>query len=165
MDQISDLEMRDKNFLELGCGAGMISILAAKKGAKVTASDISKLAIKNCRNNAENNNVKILVTESDLFANIHQNEFDYIIINPPYYPKEPKNIAEKAWYCGVNFEYFTRLFSQLKNIKYQNAILILSEDCNINRIKEIATQNFVELLLIRQQRHYIETNFVYKLIT
>ena len=45
LDYISDINLKEKTFLELGCGSGIISLFANKKGAKVTASDINKTAL------------------------------------------------------------------------------------------------------------------------
>ena len=39
------LPLHGKIFLELGAGNGLISIYAAKKGAKVTATDINPVAV------------------------------------------------------------------------------------------------------------------------
>ncbi|MBI2268928.1 MAG: methyltransferase [Bacteroidetes bacterium] len=39
--------LKDKNILELGAGTGMLSVYCVKKGANVTASDISWKAIVN----------------------------------------------------------------------------------------------------------------------
>ena len=41
-----------KSFLEPGCGSGLISIYAAKKGAIVTATDINPVAIEFLKKNS-----------------------------------------------------------------------------------------------------------------
>ena len=87
---IEGLNLVQKTFLELGAGSGIISILAAKKGAKVYATDISSIAIENIKLNAEKNGVDIAVIRSDLFQNLSDLKSDYIIINPPYYKKDPQ---------------------------------------------------------------------------
>ena len=97
---IKPLDFTNKKVLELGCGSGIISLYCAKKGAEVTASDINKKALESLKLSSKNNNLNINIVYSDLFENIVQNTYDYIIINPPYYPKTPTNNKEKAWYCG-----------------------------------------------------------------
>jgi release factor glutamine methyltransferase len=89
LQYIENLELSGKMFLELGAGSGIISVFAAWKGAIVTASDINPVSVQNIRENAERNNVEVTVCESDLFEGIPQSAYDFIIIAPPYYPKDP----------------------------------------------------------------------------
>ena len=136
LDFIQTLDLKSKTFLELGCGSGIIALFAAKKEAIVTASDINQTALLYLEKNAKKNNLKIKTLASDLFDSIEEKSFDYIIINPPYYPKNPKNISEKAWFCGANFEYFEKVFYQLKHeVNFENTFMILSEDCALEKIK------------------------------
>src|SRR5687767_8536082 len=97
---LADLDLKNKQVLEVGCGSGAISIYAAKLGAQVVCCDINPLAVKTTQQNAEKNLVNIPVIESDLFASIPEKKFDIILNNPPYYPKDPTNPEEKAWYAG-----------------------------------------------------------------
>lgn len=110
LDFINPLDLKNKTFLELGCGSGIIALLASKKGANVLASDINETALKFLNENALKNKLPITTIYSDLFDGIKNNTFDLIIINPSYYPKKAKNITEQAWFCGENFEYFEELF-------------------------------------------------------
>src|SRR4030095_3680463 len=87
--------IKHKNFkktsvLELGAGSGLISIYTAKKGGYVTATDINPVAISCLKRNSELNKTELTILHSDLFANIPMHSFDTIIINPPYYKKEPR---------------------------------------------------------------------------
>ena len=115
LDFIVELELQDKTFLELGCGSGIISLLASKKGATVTSTDINETALEFLEKASFQNDLKINIKKSNLFENIEGESFDFIVINPPYYPKKPKNIKEIAWFCGEDFEYFKNLFQQLPN--------------------------------------------------
>jgi len=165
LDFIEPLELQNKNFLELGCGSGIISILAAKKGANVVATDINKTALKYLEKNSEKNQAKLSILYSDLFENLNNQTFDYIIINPPYYPKSPKNIKEIAWFCGEDFEYFAELFTQLKKLKrnHREIFMILSEDCDIDKIKEIAAKNNFVFHMVLEKKVMKEYNFIYKI--
>ncbi len=78
----------DSRVLDLCTGSGCIAVaVAAKTGAKVTASDISEKALETARANAEKNGVadKVEFVRSDMFAQI-DGKFDVIISNPPYIP-------------------------------------------------------------------------------
>jgi release factor glutamine methyltransferase len=164
---IKDLEFENKTFLELGCGSGIISLLATKKGAQVTASDINQMALDYLVTNAEKNHLKIKTVYSDLFQNIETHAFDYIIINPPYYPKETKSIKEQAWFCGENFEYFEKLFWQLPNYltDQTNCFMILSQDCEIEKIKAIAVKNAIAFELVLEKKDLVETNYIFNIVS
>lgn len=163
LDYISSLDLKNKKVLELGCGSGIISVFCASKKAKVAASDINKVALSSLKEVSKNQGFDIDCVYSNLFNNIDYINYDYIFINPPYYPKKPKNIEEQAWFCGKNFEYFEYLFQQLvKNIS-QNTLIILSEDCNLNEIKRIASKNRLELKLILTKKLITEKNFIFKI--
>jgi release factor glutamine methyltransferase len=165
MDFIDDHELKDKRFLELGCGTGIISTLAAKKGALVIASDINPAAIENVELNAGKNGVKVQSILSDLFEGIPQQVFDYIIINPPYYPKDPLNKAEEAWYCGANFEYFEKLFHQLGSYfdETSQVYMILSEDCELEKIKSIAAKKKSHFEKVLQTIKQGEKNSIFRI--
>ncbi len=166
LDFVDTLELEDKNFLELGCGCGIISILAAKKGAQVTATDINEVALEALRKNALDNQAILTVLKSDLFEKLSENWFDVVVINPPYYPKKPKSMAEKAWFCGENFEYFERLFAQLRGFSNGNELyMILSDDCDLAKIKAIALKNEMALNVVHEKKVATELNFIFRLVS
>lgn len=162
---IETIPMKHKTFLELGCGCGIISVVAAKKGAWVTSSDINQTALDTLRKSAEDNYVTMDIVYSDLFENLAGRTFDYIVINPPYYPKEPKTVAENAWYCGQNFDYFEKLFPQLSRfITPTNSVyMILSEDCDLKKIKSIAAKRHIHFGLALEKKTAGERNFIFRL--
>jgi release factor glutamine methyltransferase len=163
---IETLALNGKKLLELGCGCGVISILAAKDGATVTAVDINETALEALRKNALENRVSVDIQFSDLFGNLAGKTFDYIIINPPYYPKAPQSIAEKAWFCGENFDYFESLFAQLPEfLGNSETYMILSEDCDVAKIKAIAYKNGMAFELIQEKKVAAETNYIFQIVS
>lgn len=58
-------QWRGARMLELGCGLGLASIVAARAGARVTASDWSELAIGNLADNAARNEVELETIVAD----------------------------------------------------------------------------------------------------
>jgi release factor glutamine methyltransferase len=165
LEFLDEKDLKGKKFLELGAGCGIISLLAAGKGAEVTASDINPAAIENIKQNAVRNHLELNVIESNLFMKIMERNFDMIVIAPPYYPKMPRNFSEMAWFCGEDFDYFTRLFTQLTPYASSSCeiIMILSEDCDIMKIKEIAGNNGLELLLEKQVKRMGEWNYIFRI--
>lgn len=166
LDFITSFELKDKSFLELGCGSGIISLLASKKGALVTATDINTKALEYLERNAKVNQLAVEIIHSNLFDTLKHKTFDFIIINPPYYPKKPKNIAEEAWFCGENFEYFEKLFYQLPNyiLEENKCYMILSEDCEIEKIKKIALKNNLLLRLQLEKTQAFEKNYIFTIV-
>ena len=159
------LKLKDKFFLELGAGSGIISILAARKGANVYASDISSIAVENIKLNAISNKTQITVIKSDLFENIPEQQFDFIIVNPPYYQKDPETEEEYAWFCGSNYEFFTNLFSNMQHYINSNSkvFIILSEVCNIKKIKSIGESRGFKWKIELEKSVWGEKNFIYSL--
>mgnify|MGYP001794333746 FL=1 len=165
LKHLGGLSLARQKFLELGAGTGIISLLAARQGAQVTASDINPDAIANICHNKQTHKAKIEVIQSDLFDSFADRTFDYIVINPPYYPKNPQSNSEQAWYCGENFEYFTKLFGQLPDFLKSNgqAIMILSSDCAIDHIRQMAQNHGLQWQQIKKVRVWWEHNYLFKI--
>jgi SAM-dependent methyltransferase len=53
IDALSKYNLKNKNILDIGCGAGAIDFYLAKKGARVLGIDVSGKAIEECRKSAE----------------------------------------------------------------------------------------------------------------
>jgi len=166
LDFLDERDLSGKKFLELGAGCGIVSLLAARKGAIVTASDINPGAIANIKQNALRNHLELNIIQSDLFKNIQEKDFDLIVIAPPYYPKDPKDFSEMAWFCGKDFDYFKSLFPKLTPFasSSREILMILSEDCNIEKIKEIAGKSGFEFLLQKQVKRVGEWNYIFRIM-
>jgi release factor glutamine methyltransferase len=73
----------NRSFLDLGCGCGLLGILAAKNRMRVVFADKQKKALANAQYNACKANVKGFFLESDLFSGL-RGKFDVVSFNPPY---------------------------------------------------------------------------------
>lgn len=166
LNYVLQLELNNKEFLELGAGSGLISFVAAKKNALITATDINPLAVKYLKINSESNHLPIRIVLSDLFDNVLPQQFDIIVINPPYYKKDPKTDADYAWYCGANAEYFYKLFASLQKYMHNEtiALMILSEDCDITTITDIAAKYCFIFEQVFTKVIFWERNFIFKLL-
>lgn len=155
----------DTYFLELGAGSGLISLYAKTRGAHVTATDISATAVANIQENAKRNDLEIEIMESDLFTELGGRSFDVIVVNPPYYPKDPGTEAENAWYCGANFEYFRRFFEELRPYLATKTAcyMILSEDCELEKIYAIGKEYGFVMEEVYKERKMMEWNYIFKI--
>ncbi len=162
---IEQLDFNNKKVLELGAGSGLISLHLAKRNALVTAIDINPSSIESIKESAKLNSLNITVFVSDLFTEVPKQPFDYIIINPPYFRGEAKNIEQQAWYAGKNLEYFKKLFSTLGNFINSDSVVLmsLSEDCEINKIKEIADGYRFLMKIYKQERIKGEENYLFEI--
>lgn len=158
IDYLSEKQLSGKLLLELGCGTGLISVIAAKSGAHVVASDLSLLAVENTKHNAFQNSVSVNIIHSDLFDSIGEMTFDWIIINPPYYARSAKNEEELAWNCGTNFEYYQKLFSSLNTHIHESTsvIMVLTKGSELEKIVAIATRNSFILELIKEKKVFFD---------
>lgn len=158
--------LEHKTFLELGCGTGFLSIAAARRGAEVTASDLSAAAVENTRLNATRNGVSIRVIQTDLLTDIPHGTFDIVAINPPYYARTPGNESELAWHCGEDFEYFRKLFTQLDGYMNEDSltVMVLTMGCDIAAISSIAEENGFRFVLLKEKRvPFDEKDFLYRI--
>lgn len=75
-------------FVEVGCGAGLVALTAARAGATVVATDANPHAVALARHNGKQNRAAIEVVETDLLAGL-AGPFDMVAFNPPYLPTAP----------------------------------------------------------------------------
>lgn len=159
---LKNVQLNNKKVIEVGSGSGLVSLFCAKHGATVSACDINPIAVENTRTNAETNKRKFPVYLSNLFADIPQEKFDLILVNPPYYKKQPSNLAEHAWYCGEKLEYFDALFNQAKSYATTESeiLMVLSDECDISGIKSIAKNHGWDCILRLEKYIRWEKNFI-----
>jgi len=155
--------LTSKEIMELGAGNGLISLVLARDGGEVTATDISPTAVQALRENARRNCIDLKIIHSDLFEKVHDRGFDYVLINPPYFPRDPSTEAEHAFYCGADFDYFNRLFSQLVTRAPTEMVwIILSENCDLDRIHAIAKGKELSLLPVHKERRLFEWFYIFE---
>jgi release factor glutamine methyltransferase len=154
--------LKQRSFLELGAGSGLISMYASRMGAKVTATDINPIAVDYLEKNAKANAIRMTILHSDLFASIPVQTFDTVAINPPYFKKTPRSPIDHAWYCGENGEYFDRLFDGLGAYIHggSQVLLILSDGCDMEMIDRSALRYGWELKRVLTKKNLMETLFI-----
>ncbi len=140
---------KDKRFLEIGTGCGIISIFAAQQGAKnIVATDVNKFAVINARENFKNHRIKAKVILSDLFENVN-GVFDTIFFNAPFHGNKPKDILERGT-SDENYETLKRFFREAGDYLAPDGNIILGFS-NMGDIK------LLERLL--KKNHFIVRDF------
>lgn len=81
---------KDKKVLDMGCGSGILSLVAKESGAlEVLSVDIVKESLEVCKQKGLN------ILKSDLFEHV-SGKFDLIVFNPPYLPADSREDFESA---------------------------------------------------------------------
>lgn len=81
MEYVEQMDMKDRDILDIGCGSGILSILSKKLNAKnVDACDIDQIAVDSTIENSNINNVEVNAFISDLFSNVEK-KYDIIFAN------------------------------------------------------------------------------------
>jgi release factor glutamine methyltransferase len=94
----------DARVLDVGTGSGALALVAARRGARVTAVDVSRRAVYAARLNAWRAGLRIRALRGNLFTAVAGEAFDLVLANPPYVPtpdghREPRGRA-RAWDAG-----------------------------------------------------------------
>jgi len=82
ISQILNLEMKSKSVLDMGCGTGVLAILAAMKGADfITAIDIDEWAYLNTIENTLENKCQHIMVKHGGAELVGNKSFDYVFAN------------------------------------------------------------------------------------
>lgn len=91
--------------LDIGTGSGALALMAARMGARVTATDVSWRAVCTAKANAVRHGHRIRVRRGDLAGRTAAGAtFDLVVTNPPYVPaparRPPSWGLARAWDAG-----------------------------------------------------------------
>ena len=75
--------------LEVGTGSGLVALAAARRGARVVATDLNPHALRRLRARAREEGVDLALVRTDLAHGLGR--FDRILANPPYLPTRPES--------------------------------------------------------------------------
>lgn len=156
------LNLEGRSVLDLGTGSGIGAIVAALRGAKVTAGDISPQALECTERNADAYQVDVNLRTSDLFDGLSGARFDVILFNPPYFRGEPAGDADYAWRSPDVIERFAReLPEHLTESGY--ALVVLSTDGACPEYLRTFDRAGFRLARVARRRFSNETLTVYRL--
>jgi release factor glutamine methyltransferase len=84
------------SFLEVGTGAGLVALTAARRGARVVATDLNPHALRRLAAIARAERLDLEVVRTDLARGLAA--FDRIVVNPPYLPTRPDERDPDRWH-------------------------------------------------------------------
>lgn len=166
---VANLHLQNCRVLDMGSGSGIIGITAALQGAGVVAVDINpeaaKLSARNAADHGVSANMRVLC--SDLFAALGSaTKFDWIIFNPPFFPRAAAQPAEIALNAGNDYEIIRRFLQQAKRFLTSSGkiLLIFSSDMDLAHL-----QNMIQQLQYRIRRcsikpHWFESFYLLQLV-
>ncbi|KMQ70555.1 50S ribosomal protein L11 methyltransferase [Chryseobacterium koreense] len=81
IQQMLNMDFKDKTVLDMGCGTSVLAIFAKQKGAgKTVAIDIDEWSVENSIENAERNNVELEISQGTA-EHLGKENFDIILAN------------------------------------------------------------------------------------
>ena len=158
--------LQGKKVLEIGCGSGLLSLIAARKGAEVLAVDINADAVACAKLNAVQNDLSIQAVPSDLFNALPPQLFDIVLLNPPFFAGAPKEAPDFAWYAGTNFQFFHRFYAALPTFTSASSQvwMILSETCDLAAIQATAQEKGYLMQQIHQETTLAEHFLIFDIL-
>lgn len=175
---INTLDLTGKYILDMGSGSGVVSIIAASKGAESIAADINPVAIRCITENALQNNFsgQITAIESDLFESLGnipspsgrvRSGFDIIFFNPPYYRGNPGNNFERAFKGGPNLEVIDRFLDDAKNFLVTSGrlCLLVSSDMDLDDMYSRLKTAGYDYKILHTNKKTFETFYIIDAVT
>ena len=162
------LELSNRRVLDMGTGSGIIGITAAMRGAEVTAIDINHRAAMLAANNAREIKVEaqMRVLCSDLFNALSPASiFDWIIFNPPFFPRAATHALEAAFNAGKNYEVISRFMNHAADFLSPEGrlLFILSSDMDLQEINRLIKQANFKIAHCDMQPHIFEVFYLLQL--
>ena len=117
-----------KRILDIGCGSGLISIMAAQRcDADITGVEIDKVASEQAHTNVANSpwSDRISITNTDVLQYAPEQPFDTIVCNPPYFVNSLK--------CGTESRTLARHSDVLNcNVFFRKAGELLTKEGKVS---------------------------------
>lgn len=170
VDELGDL--KGKRVLDMGCGSGVISVVAASKGARCLAVDINPASVKAVWVNAHVNGIldNVKAIKSDLFTNLPspagsgEGSYDLMFFNPPYFLGIPKNDFEAGFKGGNNYDVIRKFVEDAPKYLSNDGIvyLIISDDMELSLLENMVKAGGFSFEIVRKVKRFFETFYITK---
>lgn len=159
---LSRLDLRGRAVADIGTGSGLLALIAARAGASVVATDISRTAVECARANATRNRLadRIAFAESDVWDAVPDAApFDLVVTNPPFYPREIESVADHAFAAGVHHAFVSRLAEGLRaRLAAGGSLLMIhSSDEDFTPVGQLLAEHGLQGVVVMEQRGLFET--------
>ena len=159
----------DDSILEVGCGSGFVTIELCKTVKQMIAVDISLSAVRNTKENIENNELlrSCEVVQSDLLSAIDpKTRFSIILFNPPYLPEDEEETSiDHALIGGKEGIETTVRFVQeaVQHLTKDGAIyLVASSLANVGKIEDSLQEQGLSVSVVSKKSRFFERIFILK---
>ena len=164
---LNELSLDSLNVFEMGCGSGILSIVAASRGARVVCVDINPTAVEATRRNSEINGLghSISAHLGNLFNGIQpQQQFDLILSNPPFYKGRPTDPAAMAWQGGEDYDVIRSFIEQAPAYLKPTGIMlcVLSSDIDLELMHSLFESAELDAQPVRMKNLLFERLWIYR---
>lgn len=167
---IGTLDLKGKRVADVGTGSGILALAAARAGSSdVTAIDINPNAVRATSINSRVNGFGSQITAvcGDLLSSLTpHSQFDVIVSNPPLFPGEPWDMADRAWLAGPAYRDIASLFEQAyRRLKPAGVMyVILSSDSDLSLLGDLIRKAGFQARFVRAHSILIESMIIYELL-
>lgn len=142
IQQMLEMDLKDKTVLDMGCGTSVLAIYAKQRGAgRTVAIDIDEWSVENSKENAERNSVELDISQGTA-DNLGNETFDVILANI----NRNILISDIPTYVKVLNEGGKLLLSGLCFFDVTD-IMEVCEEQNLKLEKQIQREEWMSLLL------------------
>lgn len=166
---VSGLDLREQRVADVGTGSGILALAAARAGAsRVVAVDVNPAAARAAAANARRNDLgdRVAAVCGDLLSPLSPAaRFDAILSNPPFFPGEPRDLADRAWHAGPAYRDLAPLFDQARERLAPGGrlYLVLSSDADLAALHALMERAGFARRVVRRRRLLFESMLVYEL--
>ena len=89
----------------------------------------------------------------------------FVISNPPFFPGEPRDIADRAWHAGPNYRDVVPLFDQARERLAPGGriYLLVSSDSDLDLFSALIVRAGLQARLVAERSIFIESLIIYEL--